>query len=108
MNKSGNPNTPEMPVEAIMPGVEVLGDSSLAKSRKPGRPATGRSTEAFTVRLNLKDAAELKRRAQGARIPVAEFVRKTILHEIRHRLSRCGKKSRKQRQNRATYRWGLP
>jgi hypothetical protein len=108
MNKSGNPNTPEMPVEALAPGVDVLGDSSLAQSRKPGRPATGRSTEAFTVRLRLKDAAELRRRAKGARIPVAEFVRKTILHEIRHRPSRYGKKSRKQRSYHATYRQRLP
>ena len=60
-----------------------------------GRPATGKTWEAFALKLKHEDAAELRRRAKSRGIPVSEFIRKIVLYEIRPRPSRTRRSGRK-------------
>lgn len=57
----------------------------MSNQRRPGRPATGRTTRNLTVRLHLEDYQLVSAEASRSGQSISQFIREVILNMVRHR-----------------------
>ena len=68
-----------------MPEVTAGLDASDARTKRLGRPPTGRTTVSLTIRLRQQDYQELVRRADNRGYPSSNWAAQIIRRELRHR-----------------------